>query len=106
MPNKRIALTAAAVTATVILSACATVSLSPAGENVKVLEQARVQNCKRLGQTHVSVAKLMRGDRPIKNDLEILARNSAAQMNGDTVSPQSAVTNGEQTFGVYQCIME
>jgi len=105
MPNKRIALCTLVATAAVMLSACATVDLSPGGKDVKVLERARTQHCKHLGQTHVSVAKLMRGEKPIENDLQILARNSAAEMNGDTVTPKGSPKNGEQTFDVYQCIM-
>ena len=96
-----------AVTA-VLLSGCSTVKLKPGAAEVELLEAARVKNCKRLGQTSVSVAQkfgfIKRGEKAIRADLQTLARNSAMDMGGDTITPQSGIENGEQKFGVYDCI--
>lgn len=100
------ALAAAALVLTV--AGCTYVKLDPAAQDVEVLRAERVQDCERLGQTRVSVAQkigfIARGDRAIRNDLEVLARNSAAEMGGDTITPASEVQNGKQSFGVYDCI--
>lgn len=90
------------------VTGCTTVKLDPSAQDVEVLRAERVQDCKRLGQTRVSVAEnvgfIARGDRAIRNDLEKLARNSAAEMGGDTITPATEVQNGKQSFGVYDCI--
>ncbi len=101
------AATAVAVTA-MVLAGCSTVKLKPGAEEVEILEAARVKDCKRLGKTQVSVAEKLgfvpRGDKAIREDLERLARNSAVKMGGDTLSPESGIENGEQSFGVYDCV--
>ncbi len=90
------------------LSGCAFTEVEPEAEQVEVLEAARVSHCERLGETQVSVAHkigfIPRGDKAIQNDLDNLARNSGAGMGGDTVTPMGQPQNGNQTFGVYDCI--
>jgi hypothetical protein len=36
--------------------------------------------------------------------MQALARNSAADMGGDTVVPVSEIQDGKQTFEVYKCV--
>jgi len=92
----------------VVAAGCTYVKLEPAAEEVATLDKERAEKCEKLGQTRVSVAKkvgfIARGDKSIKKDLEILARNSAADMGGDTVAPLTEVQDGKQTFGVYDCL--
>lgn len=95
------------VAAVLGLMACSWVKLSPGGEKVRILAQSDVANCKRLGKTHVSVANkvigLQRKESVIQENLNVLARNAAADMGGDTVAQATPVQDGKQTFEVYRC---
>lgn len=101
-----VALAAAAFMLTA--AGCTYVKLSPEAEEIELLKAERVQDCDRLGQTRVSVAQnvgfIARGDRAIREDLLVLARNSAAEMGGDTITRESEIQNGRQTFGVFDCV--
>ena len=92
----------------VMLSGCSWVKLTPQGEKVRVLSDAEVTTCKRLGKTTANVADRIGGierkDHIVKENLEMLARNAAGEMGGDTVVPASAITEGKQTFDVFKCI--
>lgn len=87
---------------------CAFVSLDPEAEDVKVLEADRVNDCERLGQTQVTSAHrigfIPRSDRAIENDLDRLARNSAADMGGDTAVRKTDITEGTATYEVFDCV--
>ena len=90
------------------LSACTWVKLTPEGEKVRVLSAQEVQSCTKKGKTTVSVkadiAGIERDQDKVKEELEILARNSAIDLNGDTVVPASEIKDGKQVFDVYRCI--
>ena len=97
------------VTALVItLSGCAWVTLTSEGAKVRVFAPADVSNCKRLGETVVSlkdkIAGVNRNQDKVKTELETLARNSAVGMGGDTVVASGEIQGGSQNFTVYQCI--
>lgn len=87
---------------------CSTVQPKRGASDIEILDAARTKDCKRLGKTQVSVATKIgfvpRGDKAIREDLQRLARNSAIGMGGDTLTPESGIEEGEQTFGVFQCI--
>ena len=91
-----------------LLSACANVKLTHGGEKARVLSSGEVANCKKRGATTVSVKPTIltvpRQQTVIAKELQILARNSAVNMGGDTVSAISKIDNGQQTFAVYRCI--
>ena len=93
---------------TVLLGACATVKLTHGGEKARVLSSGEVANCKKRGATTVSVRPTLltvpRQQTVIAKELQILARNSAVNMGGDTVTAISKIDNGQQTFAVYRCI--
>jgi len=90
------------------LMACSWVKLSPEGEKVRILSQSEVSSCKKLGKTQVSVADKVVGlDRKphiVQENLNILARNSAASMGGDSIVPAAPESGGKQVFNVYRCI--
>lgn len=90
------------------LQACAWVTLTPEGEKARVLSSSEVSNCKKLGKTTVSlpdqVAGFERNPDKVVEELQILARNSAADLKGDTVVPVGEHIEGKQTFDVYRCI--
>jgi len=91
----------------VILGGCSSISLTQQGKNVRIHGAHGVADCKSIGKTTVTVtekvAGLQRKEHIIKNDLEILARNAAANMAGDTIVPAGKIKGGKQTFKVYKC---
>ncbi len=94
--------------AALFVSSCATVSLSSAGEKVRVLGPDEVSSCRELGKTNTSVTATALGvARPpetIAKELETIGRNSASNMNGDTIVALTVITEGKQTFIVYKCV--
>lgn len=90
------------------LAACATTKLTPAGEKARLLSIEEAANCEKLGRTVISIKpSLLSIPRPqaiIVKELQVLARNGAANVGGDTVAPVSGVSNGQQTFEVYKCV--
>ncbi len=91
-----------------LLTGCAWVKLTPEGEKVRVLSAQEVASCKKKGETTVSlrdkVAGIGRNKDKVKAELEMLARNAAPDLDGDTVVPASEIVDGKQTFDVYRCI--
>jgi hypothetical protein len=101
--NKIICIASAAL----MLSACSSLKLTEDGEKVRVLDPAEVSSCKNLGRTNTSVTDRVIFERPadsVAEELQIVARNSAARMGGDTIVPLTVIEEGQQTFEVYKCI--
>jgi hypothetical protein len=95
------------VAAAFLLSACATVKLTEEGEKIRVLDPSEVTSCKNLGRSTASVTAKVVFDRPeesVAEELQTVARNAAARMNGDTIVPLTVIENGTQTFVVYKCV--
>jgi hypothetical protein len=96
------------IAATILLSACSGIKLTPDGEKVRVLQPSEVNSCRELGKTNTSVTATVVGiERPddtIAKELIIIASNGAARMGGDTIVPLTVVEAGQQTFIVYKCI--
>jgi hypothetical protein len=93
--------------AVILLSACSTLKLTKGGEKIRLLEPTEVTSCKNLGRTNTSVTAKVVFDRPedsVAEELLIVARNSAANMGGDTIVPLTVIENGQQTFIVYKCV--
>lgn len=91
----------------VALQACAWVEVTPEAQKVRVLEASEVTGCEKLGTTRVSVkadiAGLDRYPEDVQRDLEAVARNSAVDMQGDTVVPVTEPEHGKQLYEVYRC---
>ena len=90
------------------VAGCAWVSLSPEGEKTRVLSTEEARNCEHLGKTTVSVkagiGSLDRSKEKVAEEFEILARNSASDLGGDTVVPDAMTKEGKQVFQVYKCV--
>ncbi|MDR0779750.1 MAG: DUF4156 domain-containing protein [Pseudomonadales bacterium] len=88
------------------LAACTPfVKITPAGDNVAVMDASQVVNCTSAGAISVAVVNKVvvnRDPNTVAQELRTLARNRAANR-GDTIVPTSNVSNGEQTFAIYQC---
>ena len=96
------------IAATILLSACSSIKLTPDGEKVRVLGPGEVSSCRELGKTNTLVTATVMGiDRPddtIAKELIVIASNGAARMGGDTIVPLTVVEAGQQTFVVYKCV--
>ena len=96
------------IAATILLSACSGLKLTPDGEKIRVLDPSEVGRCRELGKTKTAltatVVGIERPDDTIAKELIIIASNGAARMGGDTIVPLTVVEAGQQTFVVYKCI--
>jgi hypothetical protein len=83
------------------------IKLNDAGRKVRTAWIRDVSQCKQLGKITVSVMNRVgpidRNDIKVRDELEVMARNEAATMGADTVKPLGEPSNGEQTWGAYQC---
>jgi len=91
-----------------LLAGCTWVKVTPVGAKVRVLSAGEVASCTHIGKTQVSLADkvlgIKRSATKVQLELETLARNSAADMGGDTVVAVAPPTEGRQTYNVYLCI--
>lgn len=92
--------------ATIPLAGCNLVSLEPEAEGVRVL-QSETPGCETLGTTRVEVlAKigfLLRNEQKVSDELDTLARNAAADLNGNAVTPLGPIEGGERQYRVLRC---
>ena len=90
------------------LSGCSWVQVTPGGQAVRLVQSKNdVSGCKELGSTTSSVMSkffIERNQDTVARELADLARNSAAEMGGDTIVPISPITEGKRTFGIYKCV--
>ena len=99
----------AALLPVLILSACRTewVQLSPAGEAVSLATASEVTDCHRRGAATVnaldSIGFVGRNAETLQRELVRLARNEAGEAGGNRVVPESTISEGRQTFGIYHC---
>lgn len=90
------------------LTGCTWIDVSTQGEKVRLLTAAEVTGCKRVGKTTVKTAERVAGldryENKIQEELNTLARNSAADLGGDTVVPVGSPVEGRQVYEVYRCV--
>jgi hypothetical protein len=86
---------------------CTWVPLSDEGGNVRVLQANAVADCQKIStissRTADRVVIFARSDRKVREELESLARNEAADGGGNAIVPIGTMTNGRQSFAVYRC---
>lgn len=87
---------------------CALVELTPGGAGVRLASPEAVTTCTNLGRVTADViAKvgfLPRHPEAVQDNINVTARNAAADMGADTIVPASEVKDGRQTFDVYRCL--
>lgn len=97
----------AAVLLSLLGAACTFVEPSPQGKSVRLISMEEATGCKRLGKTTAKtlarIAGMPRHEESVRDELLTLARNSAAKMDGDSISPIGEVKEGELTFQVFRC---
>ena len=92
-----------------LLSACTYgIVLDPGGQSVSTdWSGQRVGSCRDIGKVTVSVMSRVgpvdRNDIKVRDELEIMARNQAAQMHADTITPLGDPRDGEQSWEAYSC---
>ena len=90
------------------LNACSWVELTAEGEKVRVLGEDEVARCTFKGKSTVSVTEKIVGarrhDKSIQEELVIIARNGARNLDGDTIVAASPESEGKQVFKVYRCV--
>jgi hypothetical protein len=98
----------ATTTLALSLSACSWVQVTTGGQAVRLVQTKNdVSGCKELGATNTAVMSkffIERDQDKVARELADLARNTAAELGGDTIVPISAIDDGKRTFGVYKCV--
>lgn len=106
--NRRLAAAAVLLSTPFAIAGCSFVTLDPEAEEVEILAPERASDCERLGQTRVTTADrvlfIPRGARAIEDDLDRLARNSTADMGGDTAVRKTDIEEGKATYEVFDCV--
>ncbi|MBN8923713.1 MAG: hypothetical protein BGP10_07570 [Rhodanobacter sp. 68-29] len=80
---------------------------TPASQNVRTAWNGDVSGCRDLGKVTVSVmdhvGPVDRNDIKVRDELQVMARNQAAEMHADTIKPLAEPSGGSQPWGAYQC---
>lgn len=92
----------------ILLAGCTWgINPTPASQNVRTVWSGDVSQCRDLGKVTVSVTDhigpINRNDIRVRDELQVMARNQAAEMHGDTIKPLAEPSNGSQPWGVYLC---
>jgi len=89
-----------------LLSACTWVHMVPGANAVRVLDAAP-SNCDKRGEVAVEVKHnimfIERNPLKIRDELEVLARNEAPDMEADTIHPLTPPERGKQRFAAWYC---
>ncbi|MEO8747167.1 MAG: DUF4156 domain-containing protein [Rhodanobacter sp.] len=96
------------LTPMLLLGACNWgIKLDTAAKSVHTAWNEDVSACRDLGKVTVSVMDRVgpvdRNQIKVRDELEVLARNAAAQMHADTIKPLAEPGDGSQPWGVYVC---
>jgi hypothetical protein len=87
--------------------ACTWVPLTDAGKRVRILSADEDAGCQKIGRatakTRDQVALFARNDRKVREELEALGRNEAAELGGNAIAPLGEAVDGRQSFEVYRC---
>ena len=91
-----------------LLASCSWgIRLSEAGRHVRTAWNGDVSGCRELGKVTVSVmdhvGPVDRNNITVSDELEVMARNQAADMHADTIKPLSQPADGSQPWGAYAC---
>jgi hypothetical protein len=88
-------------------SGCTWVPLTDEGANVRTLQGNAAADCQKIStvgsKTADRILIFARSDRKMREELESLARNEAADPGGNAIVPIGTMANGRQSFDVYHC---
>ncbi len=93
---------------TSLLSACTWVELNNAGKRVTIGTEKSITNCKKVGDVNAKtryalIAGAPRSEEKVRYELSVLARNEAAKIGANTLTPSTPANNGQQSFVAYLC---
>ena len=96
------------IVATLPLAACSWgIKLDSGGNKVRPAWNVDVGGCKEMGKITVSVldhvGPVDRRDLKVRDELEVMARNEAADMSADTIKPLGDPRDGQQDWAAYHC---
>lgn len=95
------------VAAAVLVSGCSFVDLSPHAEDVLVLKPYQARECEQLRRSTSQVMHKVwfvnRNQERMAEELQTLARNTAAELGGNAVVADSEIEEGRQRFIIYNC---
>ena len=109
MQVKLIRITSAVImyTITVLTLGCTWVPLTDEGENVRIRQASAAADCQKIATVSAKTADRVvifaRSDRKVREELESLARNEAADKGGNAIVPIGTMANGRQSFDVFRC---
>ncbi|MDW8478771.1 MAG: DUF4156 domain-containing protein [Xanthomonadales bacterium] len=90
-----------------LLAGCAFVEPDARGREVEVAYFGVAGGCRPLGEVSVRVPHRLLGiERSavrVRDELESLARNEAAELGADTIEPVAEPQDGRQSFRAYRC---
>jgi hypothetical protein len=96
-----------AIIAGLLTSACTGVEPASESETVRLAEPSQISNCQFAGITTVSVKVHVtshgRDSDRVRIELQILAKNEAVKLKGNTIVPATGIKDDEQTFNIYRC---
>lgn len=91
-----------------IVAACTWVEPTPQGKQVRLVPQDRVADCRQVGElstfTKAQVAGVDRNADKVRQELDTLARNEAADMDADTIVATGPVRDGRRSYLAYRCL--
>jgi len=89
-----------------LLSSCTWIHMNPGASAVRVLDAAPV-GCEKRGEVVVEVkhniAFIERNALKVRDELEVLARNEAPDLEANAIHPLTAPERGKQRFAAWQC---
>ena len=86
---------------------CTWVQPTPPSDSVRIVASEKANGCQKLGRidasVKASVGVIQRSAAKVANELDVLARNVAAEMGVDTIVGEGGVNNGERAVSAYRC---
>jgi hypothetical protein len=108
IPKQNISLILLATVGLTLVGGCTFLKETPEGKKVRVLTAQEVGHCTQVGKLTSSVVDkvgfIARSREAVAEDVILNARNSAADMGGDTMVAVGKLAEGKQTFEVYKCL--
>lgn len=104
---KKVAFSTLLISATLLPAACTWVNPTVSGGSVRVAYDGNISGCRDAGTVSVSVADKIafyhRSELKVRDELETMARNEAANLPADTIKPLNDPNDGAQRFQAYVC---
>ncbi|MDX1399049.1 MAG: DUF4156 domain-containing protein [Oceanospirillum sp.] len=95
------------ISVSALATGCTWVKPVEGSDQVKLVSQANVAGCKKLGHTTSfvknKVAGLTRNQEAVSEELVTLGKNEAVNMGGDTIVQVDPLKDGKVGFDIYKC---